>query len=239
MNAKNIYIKEIGNVSLKRSSRAKNVSIAIKQDKEIVLTLPIGVSQKQGLAILNQRIDWIKKGLAKMDARHSKATHFDENTDFTIRGKRLLIKSHCLDKTQIAISQKEIEILYPQQISLNTQQGQIFIKDVITEVLRIEAKHYLPQRTAELAQKYHFEYNKIFIKNNKTSWGSCSYQNNINLNLHLMRLPQTLIDYVILHELCHTVEKNHSKNFWTLMCNTLSNSKELSKELRNFSTQYY
>ena len=105
--------------------------------------------------------------------------------------------------------------------------------------MRIEAEEYLPFRTSQIAEKLGFKYNKIFIKNNKTLWGSCSGKNNINLNLHLIRLPDYLIDYVIIHELCHTVEKNHGVRFWKLMDTILGDAKKLSKELKTYSIQIY
>ena len=77
------------------------------------------------------------------------------------------------------------------------------------------------------------------MRNSKTRWGSCSYENNINLNLHLMRLPNHLIDYVILHELVHTKIKNHSKDFWNLLDVVTGNAKNLDRELKNHHTKIY
>ncbi len=100
------------------------------------------------------------------------------------------------------------------------------------EALRKQAKKILPKRLSELANLHGFKYNKVAIRNAKTRWGSCSYYNNINLNMHLIKLDNELIDYVILHELCHTIEKNHSKRFWDLLESHLPNSKELRKKLK-------
>lgn len=90
-------------------------------------------------------------------------------------------------------------------------------KAVLIERLRKMAKDYLPERLAELAAKYGFQYNKVFIKHNSSNWGSCSARKNINLNLNLMRLPQELSDYVILHELCHLRHPNHGEEFHRLL----------------------
>ena len=105
-------------------------------------------------------------------------------------------------------------------------------KNAKIEALRKEAKKILPQRLEELAKKHGFKYNKVAIRNAKTRWGSCSYRNNINLNLHLARLDGDLIDYVILHELCHTVEKNHGAKFWALLHKHMPNATELRKKLK-------
>ena len=101
------------------------------------------------------------------------------------------------------------------------------------EVLRKKAKTELPPRLSALAHQHLFTYNKVFIKNNKSNWGSCSGANNINLNLRLMLLPEHLHDYVMLHELCHTRFKNHGVQFWALLNSiTEGKAKAYAKELR-------
>ena len=85
------------------------------------------------------------------------------------------------------------------------------------ETMRRQAKAELPARLAELAQRYGFAYNKVTIKHNSTNWGSCSARNNINLNLNIVRLPQVLQDYILLHELCHLRHHDHGHAFHLLL----------------------
>lgn len=82
------------------------------------------------------------------------------------------------------------------------------------QTLKKLAKMYLPLRVSELAEKHYFHYTSVTCRHQQTRWGSCSYRNSINLNIELMRLPERLIDYIILHELTHTVHKHHQKAFW-------------------------
>ena len=96
------------------------------------------------------------------------------------------------------------------------------------------SKNYLLQRIADLANKYGFNYNKVTIKNQKTRWGSCSGYNNISLNVQLISLPSHLIDYVILHELVHTLIKNHSPLFWQSLDKYVGNARSLNKELKKY-----
>jgi predicted metal-dependent hydrolase len=100
---------------------------------------------------------------------------------------------------------------------------------------KIEAKKYLVKRLDELCKRNGFTYNRVFIKNQKTRWGSCSDKNNINLNVNLMLLPDHLIDYVILHELVHTKIKNHGKLFWEELSKFVEDPKNLDKTLRRYT----
>lgn len=95
------------------------------------------------------------------------------------------------------------------------ERPQLTAEDV--EQMRQEAKASLPRRVAELAYMHGFRYERVTIRNSKTRWGSCTIRNTISLSLYLMQVPQHLQDYVILHELCHTVHHDHSPRFWALM----------------------
>ena len=100
---------------------------------------------------------------------------------------------------------------------------------------RIEAGKYLVERLNEFCSRNGFKYHRVFVKNQKTRWGSCSDKNNINLNVNLVRLPDELIDYVILHELVHTRVKNHSNRFWEELSKFVEDPKSLDKKLRQYT----
>ena len=100
------------------------------------------------------------------------------------------------------------------------------------EMLRAKAKEVLPPQLAQLASQHGFHYNKVFIKNNISNWGSCSSLGNINLNLRLVTLPDELRDYVMLHELCHLKHMNHGPKFHALLESVCPGHRELAKALR-------
>jgi len=123
------------------------------------------------------------------------------------------------------------------RIAAHENQYNIFTPEIINTI-RKEAKAYLPQRTEQLATKHGFRYRGVTVKNLSSRWGSCSAINHINLNIHLVRLPQYLSDYVILHELTHTVHKNHSDLFWqSLNMVTDGKAKQLAAEMKQYRTQ--
>jgi predicted metal-dependent hydrolase len=97
-----------------------------------------------------------------------------------------------------------------------------------------DAKRKLVKRLAELAAKHKFTYNRVFIRNQKTRWGSCSAKNNISLNVKLARLPQKFSDYVMIHELVHTRIKNHGKNFWQQLDEIVEDSRGLRSQLKEY-----
>jgi hypothetical protein len=99
---------------------------------------------------------------------------------------------------------------------------------------RQAARQWIIDRLHELADLYGFSFRKAFVRNQKTRWGSCSHQNNINLNVNLVRLPEHLMDYAILHELVHTRIKNHSPVFWAELEKYVPNARQVDKELDNY-----
>ena len=100
--------------------------------------------------------------------------------------------------------------------------------------LRAEAKAYLPVRLRQLADTYGFEYNSVRIKHNVSNWGSCSSKKNINLNLNLMRLPEDLRDYVMLHELCHLRHLDHGPEFHALLEGICPRHREYAAALKGY-----
>lgn len=131
-------------------------------------------------------------------------------------------KSHSLTTRPVSASSpsvtrhgQQIIVSLPEGTHLEQATVQSLIRPVAIEALRKEAKGYLPRRLAYLAKQHGFSYEKVRFSHASGRWGSCSSEGTISLNIALMKLPFHLIDYVLLHELCHTVEMNHSSNFWS------------------------
>ncbi len=96
---------------------------------------------------------------------------------------------------------------------------------------KTEAKGIIINKLNELSEKNGFGYNRVYIRNQRTRWGSCSHLNNISLNMNLVRLKPELMEYVILHELVHTRIKSHCKKFWSELDKYVGNAKQLDKTL--------
>ncbi len=100
------------------------------------------------------------------------------------------------------------------------------------------ARFLVHQRVKYFSQVYQVTPGRISIRNQKTRWGSCSKRGNLNFNYKIVLLPTHLADYIIVHELCHLKEFNHSANFWNLVALTFSNYLEIRKELRETKIVY-
>lgn len=236
MATKNINIDSIGEVTLSVNERSRRIRLSIKSDGEVVVSMPPSVSARDAIRFAESKADWIQKHKQKI---RSKSTIFAPESCFRTRFHKLAITKGNSDKVYNRIGSGIIQIFIPERVNHELPRVQEFIKKTLIDVMRWEAKIYLPKRLKELADKHGFEYQNVSIKNASTRWGSCSSTNNINLNLHLMRIPEHLIDYVLLHELVHTVVKNHGEKFWLLLEHCYPNARKADKEMNNYRTQTF
>jgi len=236
MNKKIIETKDIGIVHFVKYKTAKSLKIILKPGCPVKITIPEHVSFNSAKEFLNSKKYWIKENLVKIKQKEEeKKFYLTETTELKTKYHVLKIVKHPENSYKYRLKEGILEFFCPENIDIKSPIAQEAILWALTETLRHEAKKYLPERIKILSEKHGFEYKKLFIKNLKSKWGSCSSENNINLNLHLMKLPDELIDYVILHELAHTKEKNHGKNFWCLMNKLVLDAKKTDKDLKNYS----
>jgi hypothetical protein len=235
---KKIQIEGLGDIVLKKDSRFKRLSLRMAPNKGIWLNVPPQFDWQTAIDFAQSHKDWIAKQSLKIQAKENQNFFFDSDTVFKTKYHELKMNPSKENRVRASVKQGLIEINYPENFDLKTEGFQDFIKKMIIETLRKEAKHVLPKRLDELSQIFGFKFNKVSVRNASTRWGSCSGDNNISLNLHLMRLPEHLIDMVLLHELCHTIEKNHSKSFWDLLDKVCDNVPAKRKEMKAYTIHF-
>lgn len=213
----------------------------------ISVTVPYSRTLQEGIDYLNTRRDWVREALKKQEKVNASAQIHDGFVMRTLLSQIVFrpsgevspvlpsaasagklsfrIRTSVIDNPQDSgrlwlslDNPTHIRIIeVPAGFSAPNVISQKALRDVLVEVLREEAKILLPQKLSYFSDQYGFHFHKVTIKHNSSNWGSCSRAGNINLNLNLIRLPEPLCDYVLLHELCHLKEPNHGPRFHALL----------------------
>jgi predicted metal-dependent hydrolase len=225
-----VHFKSIGPVTFFRNRRSKKLKISVKPDRSVLVSFPYFVSEKEVLSFLERSETWIRKQQEKVSAQQNQLSEgfFAKTKMHTVT----LRKGAVTGKVDVQNNEVIISIQ-----DFQSEDARMVVEQILTQVYRVEAHLMLPPRLKELAQKHGFSYNKVSIRNNKRNWGSCSSRNNISLNLQMMKLPDELIDYILLHELVHTEIKNHSEKFWEKLDQpTECRARELARQVKKYST---
>lgn len=201
-----IYDDEFGEITVTRRSLATRVSLTVAPNGRIRISLPTKEPLLSAKMLLKSSRDEIRQLLANHHDSHAylESQQIGKSHSLLIQAG---IESVLTRGTNIIASAPNTDIL----ASLPFQQK---IRTKIIAALKKEAKHYLPRRLKYLAEQYGFDYEKVRLTHSSSRWGSCSSKGTISLNIALMNLPFELLDYVLIHELCHTRQMNHSQDFW-------------------------
>lgn len=227
----------LGDILYKKNRRSKRITIRVKEGGKVQVTLPTSLPFQQAIQVVNQHTAWISQQLEKASQQQLQRT-LDWDSHFSILEKKLQLKAHTGQYLTMQETAETIFLLVPQDWKIQAPSSQEGIKKGLIETLRIFAKRYLPQRTHYWAKLHQININKVFIKNVKTRWGSCSNKGNINLSVHLMLLPPTWIDYVICHELAHIAHPNHSPAFWAHLEELLPGARSIDKALNQYQRPF-
>lgn len=155
--------------------------------------------------------------------------------------ERLVTQKSDWIKEKLAVFQNEevLSIDLPKANILYLGEAHPKPKSNIQKWYRKEAKNYLSKRIDFLAQKHNFKYNRLFVRDSQNKWGNCSKDKNISLNWRLIKVPVQVIDYVILHELCHTVILKHTQAFWLKLSTVCPNYNEQAEWLKKYGKSLF
>lgn len=212
-------------------SKRKTIAIHIKLNGDVFVRAPIRVSEKQIAKFVGEKADWITKKQAEF-ATHAKPQancSYEAGASWQFLGWAL----------QLEIELGICDSVQPQDGKLLLQtpkpRNQKHVQKILDNWFWQQAEQIFAQRMQTclpIAAKIGLEHSGEFaIKNFKTRWGSCSSSGAITLNLQLVHVPQICIDYVILHELCHLREMNHSPAFYALLAKLMPNFRAIKKQL--------
>jgi len=194
-------------------SRVRNIRIKVNGLGKVEVVAPVYASPREIKEFVDQNLPWIEQSKSKLrDQRLS-----DPNLGLNIPGQ--------IDLKAIPISYKvnTLDIVQKPALLENNRTLQLFSKcenksrELLRNWLHTKAKSILVPTLQQSSNLYQIKFNKVSIRGQKTRWGSCSTLGNINLNRNLLFLPPELVSYLMLHELCHIVQPNHSHRFWSLV----------------------
>lgn len=214
---KDLYIEGIGKVRLRRRKGQRNIRISIKPNYTL-LSHPWYVNQKEALRFLEKRADWIAKNIVQ-DNQLIDGSHIGKSYTLSIEDDR----KRSAIKGQIIHAPNNPELT----------------RKVVLKALKQEAETLLSKRLDQLSADHNVSYKSYEVKHMRSKWGSCNSDKHIILNSLLVQLPWELIDYVILHELAHTSEMNHSSEFWNVVRSLCPDYKQLRSRLKQHHPVIY
>ena len=228
-----ILNNQIIEYTLKISKRSRSMKISIYQDGDIVVTIPYRIQRFMGSSALTL---FVEKFIM------SKSAWILEKIELsTVCGQlKLSEKDRAGDASDYGGNENVNS--GSNHNNVNSEGGAIYIRKSKAQrkaEKKAEYQKYKNQalilaeaKIAQFNKSYNFKINRISIKNQKTRWGSCSGKGNLNFNYKIALIPEKLAEYIVVHEICHLGELNHSKRFWDLVAKTIPEHKANRKELR-------
>lgn len=200
----------------------KHARLRVSEDGKVRIIAPPAFSEEDITAMLKKKAKWIDSNLK----------YFNGMSKVELQRNQLLLfgnrYSYFYDTTY---AQK---VIVDQEHKTITSQRDLLDPKIQERWYRSVAKKHLTKRTKELSTKMKLSFNRLFIRESKTKWGNCSKEKNISLNWKLIKAPDYVIDYIIIHELLHTVVMSHTHKFWTLLKSYYPDYKESIKWLEKY-----
>jgi len=220
--------KEVEYTLIKTNRRTMGISISIEDGVKI--SVPKRATNQQIQQLILMKSKWILGKLKDLEGKHFIRQQFKEGEIFYYLGKVYVlsvIEVMNKDREHVEVEDNRLRL----HLRADNQEN---IKKVLLRWYREEANIILKERLEILSEETGLYPQSVMVKEQKSRFGSCSSKRNINLNWKLVMAPLEVIDYVIVHELCHLKEMNHSKNFWSLVESFMNDYKERRKWLKEY-----
>ena len=200
-------IQKIQGVKIIRTTRrSKSISLKIRNG-ELEVSCPYNTSEIFLKNLIERKKEWINKNIDRSRKNHKKINQIS-NGFITYKGLVLKLVHKKSNFEGIAVEGNELKIFYSDESKS---------KKLIIEWLKLQANNFLKARLSFISKRISIEFNSLKIKSYTARWGSCNLKGDIFLNWKLIMLPESVIDYVLIHELVHINVPNHSKKFWDLI----------------------
>lgn len=220
---------------IRRSKRARHVRLTIHPDKGLEVVLPMRVNAAEAMQFMNQKRAWVERHAKLLQLNHKQqpAGQYDIPT---------AIELPAIDQTwtcQIVASPQPASLIQKQQTLQfigHSSSIQPYVPD-LKVWLRRQATLSLGPWIRQLSQQHNLPFNRLSFRFQRGRWGSCSSDHNISLNVKLLFLPSDAVQYVLIHELCHTMHLNHSAAFWNTVKHLEPNYQSIDKRIHAMKNQ--
>lgn len=218
--------------TLINSQRAKSVRLKICRINGLQMVVPRRFNIKRIPDILHKNQKWILRNWHHISTDQSdKKTVLPLELDLLFLNEKWQIQYHPEEINAVIIKTQENNMI---KISGKIEENTLVIT-ALKKWLKHKAKQHLVAELDKICRITQLSYTAVSIRDTHTRWGSCSAKKRISLNYKLLFLPPDLVEYVLIHELCHTIHLNHSKHFWQLVENFSPGYQEARKKLKQIS----
>jgi predicted metal-dependent hydrolase len=188
-----------------RNPRARRYVLRLRADGSARVTVPRGGSAAEAGRFLARNLGWLERQLQRRAARPLRPREWLIGTEILFRGEPVVIEAGTNGESgMIRVGSEKLDV--PDRV--------VDLRGIIEAHLWTLAARELPPRVFEFAALYQLPVRRVTVRNQRTRWGSCSRHGTISLNWRLIQTPRQVRDYIILHELCHLREMNHSERYW-------------------------
>ena len=216
-------------ILITRTKRKKTISILIK-DGNVEVKAPFNLKQKEIDSFILKKEKWIKnKILFQKSIKKLPKKKFIDGEVFKLLGKDLILKLNISDTKKTYIKNDYICL----DLKNNTKNNKEKIKRELELFFRSFSERILKEKTLIESKKMNLKVKEIKVRSYKNRWGSCSSNGNISYNWKLIMAPERIINYVIIHELCHLIHFNHSSDYWWEVSKEHPNYKESKEWLKS------
>jgi predicted metal-dependent hydrolase len=226
MATKTIELAGVGPITLIKRTGNRSIRLSVTPSG-VRVSMPKWTPFSAGHAFALQHSEWIITELAKQSGALLESGQRIGKMHY-LRFEHVLGSQSVTSRvtgTEIIVKMRSTETTGTPTVQERAQKASV-------RALKREAERLLPPRLSSLAAKYDKQYKSVGVKQLKRRWGSCDSRQNIVLNLFLMELPWDYVDYVLLHELAHTIEMNHGADFWKVLTSMQPRARDLAHELR-------
>ncbi len=221
--------------TVKHSSRAKHVRLEIRVTTGLTIVVPLSYNLDDIPALLKKKKQWILDKLAEYGKAQSVEVKSNLNSGDSVPylGRYLKVVERHHPGAVYSVKLEQNQLL----VNLDSRNNRLEL--VLEWWYRKQAERLIKKRADDICPRLGVTYNRLTVRAAKTRWGSCSRKGNLNFNWKLIMMPEPVVDYVIIHELAHLKEMNHSKNFWNLVAQHCPRWREHRKWLKDHGMSFF